>query len=136
VIAALGDYVRAVMAGREVQGIAARRAAQLALQNADAALQQALSDLDARHGTSEPAMAVIVHGRRFALALSALAVATRGRRDDVRALLEPIAAALDRTAAALRANAPVPPLPPLPEGDSEPLLRQLETLQGAAARLA
>ena len=136
VIAALGDYVRAVMAGEEVRGIAARRAAHLALQNADAALQQALSDPEARRGTSEPAMALIVHGRRFALALSALAVATRGSRNTVRALLASVAAALDRIAAALRANAPVPLFPPSPEVEGEPLLRQLETIADAAARFA
>ena len=133
VIAALADYVRAVIAGEEVRGIAARRAAHLALQNADAALQQALSDPDARRGTSEPAMALIVYGRRFALALSALAVATRGRRNDVRALLDSVAATLDQIVAALRTNAPLPALPPF---GNEPLLRQLEMIQDAAVRFA
>lgn len=139
VIASLADYVRAAIAGDEVRGISARRAAHLALQNADAALQQALSDPDARAGRAEPAMTVIVHGRRFALALSALAVATRGRRHEVQALLESVAVVVETIATSLRTNAPIPPLPPIEataHESSDALLRQLETLQDAAARFA
>jgi uncharacterized membrane protein YccC len=139
--AVIGDDVLGDKVGGDnlVAAIAARRAALLALQNADAALQQALSDPHATGGTSEAAMAIIVHGRRFALALSALAVATRGRRRDVAAFLGTIADALDQIAAALRHDGPVPPLPNIPAAlppdlQHEPLLRQLETIHDAAAR--
>jgi uncharacterized membrane protein YccC len=139
VASSLAAFAREVIGDDLVGAIAARRAAQLELQNADAALQQALSDPHATGGTSEAAMAIIVHGRRFALALSALAVATRGRRRDVAAFLASIADALDHIAAALRDDGPVPPLPTIPAAlppdlQPEPLLRQLETIHDAAAR--
>lgn len=137
VVARLAAYVRAVMAGNEIGGIAARRAAQLALQNADAALQQALSDPDARRGTSEPAMAIIVHGRRFALALSALAVATRGRREEVRPFLDDVGTALDAIARSIAANEPAELKPALRlANDPDPLVRQLETIRAAAERFS
>lgn len=134
IVAALAGYVRAVMTGDEVAGIRARRGAQLALQNGDAALQQALSDPEARRGTSEPAMAIIVHGRRFALALSALAVETRGHRSDAVPLLGAVASALESIAKQLETSEPAPPLQI--GGETGPLVRQVETIQSAAARFS
>jgi uncharacterized membrane protein YccC len=137
-VASVAEYGRIVIGGDDVRTIQARRAAHRALQNAEAALQQALSESAESSGTLEWAMALVVLGRRLALAISALAVSTRGRRAEIATVMKVLTDGLDELASAVRLKRSAEPLDmkgiaPV-EPAARPLFRQFEAMQEAATR--
>jgi uncharacterized membrane protein YccC len=143
------DYLAAVLAGAPMAEVqAARRAAGLASNNAEASFQRLLSEPRRRPpAAAEPAMTMLGCLRRLAGAAATLslvppktraaaALVLAGVRDGTSASIEAIAKAIEQGA-----TVPSPqPMPSLPtEGvikdEIERIQRQLDVIHGAAERL-